>query len=328
VESASTRRARIVVFDPYQDSEWITQFSGVMAAPDIEFVVPRSPEQADIEILTADLLIATGRRQVTSEVIAVLEHTVAILCLSVGKDQVDAVAAKEAGIVVGNIPDYCSPEVADHAMALLLAAQRRLIPVVALTKQGEWNLYHTDDVKSLRRLGSQTLGIIGMGRIGLLVAQRAAAFGFTLIGYDPKAPPGGLVKMVDLRSLAQQSDAIVVCASLTPQSRHLLDDTFFRSVPRGLVLVNVARGAIIDEDALARALDAGVVAVAALDVRESEPPGKSVDTLSHRSNVIVTPHLGGTSVEAFDDLLELAARRSRDLLTQAGRLPIPEGARQ
>lgn len=326
--SAGGYRARIVVFDPYVDDDWTARFAAAMESPDIEFVVPETPEQADAEITTADVVIATGRRRVTADVISELTNAVGILCLSVGQDQVDAAAAADAGIVVTNVPDYCSPDVADHALALLLAAQRRLFPVVAATKDGIWNQYHTAEVNALRRLGSQTLGIIGLGRIGQLVAARAAAFGFELIGYDPGAQGGGSVQLVDLKTLAARSDAIVLCASLTPQSHHLLNEDFFAAVRPGLVLVNVARGGLVDERALSTALDDGTVAVAALDVREHEPPEIAGDLLSARPNVIVTPHLGGTSIDAFEDLLTQAAQRSRDLLIKAGRLPVAEGARR
>lgn len=326
--SAPAGRARIVVFDPYVDADWIATFAAAMESPDIEFVVPTEPDRADEDVRTADVVIATGRRRVTADVIATLERAVGILCLSVGKDQVDPDAAAAAGITVTNVPDYCTPEVADHALALLLAAERRLFPVVAATKAGVWNLYHTDEVNALRRLGSQTLGIIGAGRIGRLVAHRARAFGFTTIAYDPGL--GGEtseeLELVALEELAVRSDAIVLCASLTPQSRHIVGDAFLRQVTPGLILVNVARGGLVDEAALARALDDGIVAVAALDVRETEPPEGGHDLLTARPNVIVTPHLGGTSVEAFDDLLIQAAARSRDLLIAAGRLTLTEGA--
>lgn len=326
--NAPEARARIVVFDPYVDADWITTFAKAMESPDVEFVVPTTPERADEEIRTADVVIATGRRRVTAEVIAELDRAVGILCLSVGKDQVDAGAAAAAGIEVANVPDYCTPDVADHALALLLAAERRLFPVATATKAGVWNQYHTDEVNALRRLGSQTLGIIGAGRIGRLVAHRARAFGFTTIAYDPGQSSDSTdgLELVGLMELAERSDAVVLCASLTPESRHIVDDEFLAAVPRGLVLVNVARGGLIDEPALARALDDGRVAVAALDVRETEPPEGAVDELTDRPNVILTPHLAGTSVEAFDDLLIQAAARSRDLLVAAGRLPLPEGA--
>lgn len=328
MSSSEQQRARVVVFDPYVDDSWTQNFAAAMNAPDIEFVVPTSPEQADRDVRTADVVIATGRRQVDAAVIGGLERAIGILCLSVGKDQVDTEAANIAGIEVTNVPDYCSQDVADHALALLLAAQRRLFPIVQATKSGVWNQYHTDEVSSLRRLGSQTLGIVGAGRIGRLVASRARAFGFTTIAYDPgidRSAEDGL-EIVDLDTLAARSDAIVVCAALTPGSRHIVDAGFLSLARRGVVFVNVARGGLVDEEALAHALDEGIVAVAALDVREPEPPGSPADLLSDRPNVIVTPHLAGTSIEAFNDLLLQAASRSRDLLVRAGRIISVEGA--
>lgn len=315
-------RARVVVWDPYVDTEWIMTFSAVMAADDLEFLVPTDPGEADELIRTADVVIATGRRKVTAEVLATLDRAVGILCLGVGKDQVDAAAAAERGIEVTNVPDYCTREVADHALTLLLAAQRRLIPLADSARRGEWNVYGTPEVDALHRLEGQTLGVIGAGRIGTLIGQRARAFGFELLAYDPGVDTNedGLFAMVPLAELARRSDAIVVSAALTPESRNLLDAAFFEQLQPGCILVNVARGGLIDEAALLAALESRRVAVAALDVRAKEPPDQATDQLAQRADVIVTPHLGGTSVEAFDELLTMAGARVRAMLAAAGRV--------
>lgn len=314
-------RARVVVWDPYVDTQWIMTFSAVMAADDLEFLVPTDPGEADELIRTADVVIATGRRKVTAEVLATLDRAVGILCLGVGKDQVDAAAAAERGIEVTNVPEYCTREVADHALTLLLAAQRRLIPLAESARRGEWNVYGTPEVDALRRLDGQVLGVIGAGRIGTLIGERAKAFGFELLAYDPGVDEsGGLFEMVSLDELARRSDAVVVSAALTPESRNLLDAAFFAKLQPGCIIVNVARGGLIDEDALLAALEHGQVAVAALDVRAKEPPDAATDRLASRPDVIVTPHLGGTSVEAFDDLLIMASKRARAMLAAAGRV--------
>ncbi len=268
-------------------------------------------------------MIATGRRKVDADVLATLERAVGILCLGVGKDQVDAAAAAERGIEVLNVPDYCTREVADHAMTLLLAAQRRLIPLAAEAKAGHWNVYGTPDVDALRRLDGQTLGILGAGRIGTLIAQRARAFGFHVIAHDPfigRETVDPSIELVGLDELASRSDALVISAALTPSSRNTIDAAFLEKVRPGLILVNVARGGLIDEDALLSALERGTVAVAALDVRIKEPPDPATDRLAGRPDVIVTPHLGGTSVEAFDDLLVMAGQQVRAMLARSGRL--------
>lgn len=317
---------RVVVFDPYVDETWIATFAGVMRAPDLEFVVPRTPADADVAVRTADVVIATGRRPVDATMVATLDRAVAVLCLSVGTDQVDRAAADAAGIAVANVPDYCTLEVADHALALLLAAQRRLLPIAAAARRGEWNLYGTNEVDGLRRLAGQTLGVLGAGRIGHLVAQRGRAFGFTTIAHDPLIDGSeGPFELVSLDELARRSDAVVLCAALTPASRHVIGPDFFAAAKAGLILVNVARGGLVDEAALAAALDDGTVAVAALDVRETEPPDPVVDRLAARPDVIVTPHLGGTSIEAFNDLLVHAAATTRRMLEDAGRLDSVDG---
>lgn len=320
-------RARVVVFDPPVEEEWARKFAEVIDSADIELVVPTSTVQADLEVRSADIVIATGRRRVDRAVVGTLGRARGILCMSVGTDQVDLSGAARAGIEVANVPDYCTQEVADHALALLLAAQRRLFPTVRATRSGVWTQRDTDEVNAIRRLGRQTLGVIGAGRIGRLVAARARAFGFTTIAHDPRirTPVDDQLRLTDLPSLAQWSDAVVVCAALTPGSRHIIGRSFFEQAKGGLVLVNVARAGLVDETALLAALDDGTVSVAALDVRELIRPGQR-DPLQDRDNVLVTPHLAGTSIEAVDDLMRQAASRTRAMLARRAHVSPTEGA--
>jgi len=305
----------VLVYDPYPDEEWAASLRAVIGA-DIDVVIPWEPEAADAALPLADVVIATGRRRLGPAEIARMERATGVVCFSIGMDQVDADAAAAAGIAVTNIPDYCTDDVADHAMALLLAAQRRLVPLATETAAGTWTGHRAVDVAALRRVGGRTLGLVGFGRIGRAVAERARAFGLRIVAYDPgqETSPVPYAELVSLDALAERADAVVLCAALTPASRGVIGADFLARVRPGLVLVNVARGGLVDEAALLAALDDGRVAVAALDVRAVEPPDPADDRLAGRPDVLVTPHAAGSSVEAFDDLLVKTAAVVRRLL--------------
>lgn len=313
---------RVLVYDPYLDEAWAADLRAAIG-PGVEVEIPWEPAAADAALPAADVVIATGRRHLGPAEIARMERARAVVCFSIGMDQVDGPAAAAAGITVTNIPDYCTVDVADHALALLLAAQRRLVPLATETAAGTWTGHRAVDVASLRRLGGRTLGVVGFGRIGQAVAVRARAFDLRVIAADPglTASPMAGVGLVALEELAARADAVVLCAALTPASRGVIGEAFLARVRPGLVLVNVARGGLVDETALRAALDDGRVAVAALDVRAAEPPPAD-DPLAGRPDVILTPHAAGSSVEAFDDLLEKTAVLVHRLLAAA-----PSGAR-
>jgi D-3-phosphoglycerate dehydrogenase len=287
----------------------------------VELVVPADEAAADEAIQTADAVIVTGVRRLDAGRIGRLERCAGILCYSIGMDKVDGPAARDAGIPVRNVPDYCTDEVSDHAMTLLLAAQRRLLPIANATRAGEWPLRDRAQLTAIRRLRGQTLGIAGAGRTGKLVARKARGFGFRTIAYDPFLTDSGDpdLELVSFDELLQRVDAIVICAALTPGAPPLIDRAALGQVRPGLILVNVARGGHVDEDALATALRDGRVAVAALDVRATEPPAQP-DPLTGLPNVIQTPHVAASSREAADDLHRLAAEYVLGLLEDAGRI--------
>ena len=222
---------------------------------------------------------------------------------------------------------YCTDEVSDHAMALLLAIQRRLIPFTRRAERGEWDVYAGPDFYGIRRLRGQSVGIIGLGRIGSQVALKCAAFGMTVIAHDPylESSPLGFVELCGLDDLLARSEIVVLCSALTSSSRRLLDAERLAAMRPGAVIVNVARGALIDEPALAQALAAGRIGGAGLDVRAQEPPPAD-DPLRGTANVVLTQHVAATSQEARDDLHVFAARRAMELLSAAGRVPARAGA--
>jgi D-3-phosphoglycerate dehydrogenase len=239
-------------------------------------------------------------------------------------DRVDADAASRAGIAVRNVPGYCTDEVADHALALLLAAWRRVPQLAARTREGDWDVHDDADLRAIRRLRGKTLGLVGAGRIGRAVAARARAFGMTTIADDPYvADAGPDLAVVPLATLLERSDALVLCALLTAETRGLIGRDALARVRPGLVLVNVARGGLVDEAALAEAMRDGRVAAAALDVRDPEPPVPGRDPLAGLPGLLVTPHIAASSQEAVRDLHEMAAAISLDLLRGAGRLGEP-----
>ena len=316
-----TASPRVVVFDPIPGDWSFAIEHAAFAHRGVELIVPPTREAADEAIRDATVVIVTGVRRLDATRIASLRDPAGILCYSIGMDKVDASAARAAEIPVRNVPDYCTDEVSDHALALLLAAERRIVPLATETAR-RWRVEPTL-VEPIRRLRGQTLGILGAGRIGRLVASKARAFGFRTIAHDPVVPDGGHpeLELVTFERLLERSDALVLCAALTPSSRGVIGQAALEKVRRGVIVVNVARGELIDELALADAVQDGRVSYAALDVRSPEPPEPADDPLAGLPNVIGTPHIAATSREAIDDLHHLAARYVLELLETAGRIP-------
>jgi D-3-phosphoglycerate dehydrogenase len=200
--------------------------------------------------------------------------------------------------------------------------QRHLLPFLLSAQRGDWDVYQGTDFTGIRRLRGQTVGIIGLGRIGSQVAVRCGAFGMRVIAYDPflTAPSVPGAELVELDELLADSDAVVLCGALTDSSRGILDAERIGRMRPDAFLVNVSRGALIDETALAGALRSGRLGGAALDVRAQEPP-QSPDPLAGLPNVLLTQHLAATSAQAREDVHLIAARRALELLDAAGRLP-------
>ncbi len=247
-----------------------------------------------------------------------LRPKVPLVCYGVGMNAVDLDEARRLGHPVRNVPDFCTTEVATHAVALLLALNRRLLGLSAAARRGDWELGSLSDLPQLRRLAGQQVGIVGLGRIGSRVAAAIAALGCRVSGYDPfltEFPHG--VEQLTLTELLTTSDAIVLCAALNSGSSRLLDEAALATVKPGVVIVNVARGGLIDEDALVAGLRSGRVGAAGLDVREIEPPA-SDDPLRELPNVLLTPHVAAVSQESDADLHRRAAEVLCEVLTEAG----------
>lgn len=327
IRPTQTHRPSVVVFDPWDaDLEpWADERDG-LALRGVDLVIPWSADEADAAIREADVVVVTGARRLDADRIGGLQRCVGILCRSIGMDSVDASAAASRGLRVTNVPGYCTAEVSDHALALLLAAERRIVQMADHVRSGGWGFTEDWPMDAVHRLDGQTLGVVGVGRIGRMVATKARVFGFRTIGFDPMIPPGDAdeVEITTFEDLLEQADAIVICAALTPGSRGMFGRETFRAMKRGVILINVARGGFIDEGALVEALANGTVSQAALDVLVEEPPALD-DPLRQAPNVIVSPHVGSASIEAERDLRRQSLAGILELLEQADRISRPDG---
>ncbi|MFO0953646.1 MAG: C-terminal binding protein [Isosphaeraceae bacterium] len=232
----------------------------------------------------------------------------------VGYNNVDLEAARRHNVIVCNVPDYGTEEVADHAILFLLAVARRLVPCQTAIRAGDW---HYKLALGTPRLRGKTLGIIGCGRIGSATALRAKAFGLDVVFYDPYVEEGrdkalGIRRSYDLGELLGQSDFVSLHCYLDEGTYHLINARTIAQMRPGAILVNTARGPVIDEKALIEALDSGHLSGAALDVVEREPLDN--ERLRQHPSIIFTPHSAFYSVEGFVELRRKAAEEIRRVL--------------
>jgi D-3-phosphoglycerate dehydrogenase / 2-oxoglutarate reductase len=260
--------------------------------------------------------------EITDEVIAAAQPSCRVIArYGVGFDNIDIEAASNAGVLVTYVPDYCLDEVADHTMSLLLAAARAVTFASREVEEGHWALPEAP----VRRLRGQRLALVGVGRIGRRVAERARSFGLEVVGFDPFLQDwdGIGVKRADtLEEALVDADAISLHAPLTPENRHLISDRTLTGLNRRPILVNTSRGGLVDLQAAVRALEDGRLSAVALDVTEPEPlpPGHP---LRRHPRAIVTPHMAYYSVEAQEDLQTRAAEEvARALRGEPPRCPV------
>jgi D-3-phosphoglycerate dehydrogenase len=269
----------------------------------------------------ADALLATYAK-ITAEMIRQMSRCRIISRFGIGVDNVDIPAATERGIVVTKVPDYCIDEVSDHTMALLLSAVRKIPLANSMVHAGRWEM---PAVVPIHRLRGTVLGLVGFGRIPQLVAPKAKSFGIRVVSYDPYIPKDIFeragVQGVEFAELLKISDYVSIHSPLLTETQSLFNADVFRQMKPGSYLINTARGPIVDEAALAKALDAGQLAGAALDVMPKEPPSGS--PLFGRPNVIITPHTSFYSEESLVDLQTKAAEEVvRVLKGEAPRNPV------
>ncbi|MDO8636187.1 MAG: C-terminal binding protein [Dehalococcoidia bacterium] len=272
-----------------------------------------TPCQSETEIITAvkdASAVITVMQPFTRNVLEQAKTLRLVSVIGIGYEGVDVDAATELGILVSNVPDYCQDEVSDHTITLILACSRKLIRVVDAVRAGHWDSLEKPKIRlglmpPLPRLKEQTLGLVGFGRIARSVAPKAKAFGMRVIAHDPFVPQAvvqGLgVELVDIDKLLTEADFISLHAALTPQNYHLINKERLLKMKKNAYVINTARGGLIDEAALVEAIEKGVIAGAALDVTEPEPP-KPDSPLFKTNKIILSAHTAQYSDEAINDL--------------------------
>ena len=291
------------------------------AGADLRLASQPTPDGIVAAAREADALLVTYAK-ITGPMIREMKKCRIISRFGIGVDNVDIEAATNAGIVVTKVPDYCIDEVSDHAMALLLSLVRKIPFASARAHAGRWEM---PAVTPIHRLRGTVLGLVGFGRIPQLVAPKAKAFGMRVVASDPYVPQSVMeqagVGKVEFAELLKISDYVSIHSPLLPETHHLFSTAVFNQMKPGALIVNTSRGPVVDEAALAAALDAKQLAGAALDVLEQEPPVNS--PLFGRDNVILTPHTSFYSVESLEELQTKAAEEVvRVLSGQPPRNPV------
>lgn len=255
------------------------------------------------------------RGTISADMIRRFRRAKGIVRYGIGIDNVDLAAATAAGIIVGHVHAYCIDEVSTHAIAMLLACVRKLVPMQERMRRGEWDVHRADPVY---RVAGKTLGIVGFGKLGKAVARKLAGWNLRLLAADPFAEPAHGVEIVGLATLCRESDYISLHAPLLPETRHLIGQKQFELMKPGVLLVNTARGPVLDTKALLAAIESGKVAQAALDVFEEEPLPANSPFRSH-PKIVVTDHMAWYSEESQAELQRSAAEEITVICT--GRLP-------
>lgn len=288
----------------------------LQAQPDLTVVTGGVMTRAQTlaAVADADALIVRSSTQVDAELLAAAPKLKVVARAGVGVDNVDLNACTAHGILVMNTPDGNTISTAEHTFGLMLALVRHIPQADASMRAGQWDRKRFTGTE----LRGKTLGIIGFGRVGRAVAQRASAFGMTVIGYDPFVPAEvarhlGLSLSGTLDELLARADIISLHAQVTPDTRGMINAETIARMKDGVYIINAARGALIANADLAAALKSGKVAGAALDVYDEEPPPADHPLLG-LDNVVYTPHLGASTAEAQSIVGVQAAQEVIDLL--------------
>jgi D-3-phosphoglycerate dehydrogenase len=292
----------------------------ILATANADLVVLQCKSAAELipQVAAADGLLNTYLPGIDDAVFAAAPRLRAVVRYGIGVDTIDIPAASRRGIMVANVPDYCIEEVADHALAHFLGLNRKLSVSDRKVKAGQWSLAYVKPLKAIREM---RVGILGFGRIGRAIAARLQAFGPEVVFFDPMltADTAGC-KAVDLDTLLASADAIIVQCPSTPATRGLLGKEAFAKMRRQPILINCARGEVVDTDALVEALRAGTVSGAGLDVLQDEAAVlKHPHPLKEFDNVILTPHSAWFSSAAIPNLQRRAAEEMAIALS--GRKP-------
>ena len=280
----------------------------VLESAGIELVMAPDTSENTLAELAKDVdAIMFCFAQVTSKVLEAATQCKIAARYGIGVDNVDIPKATELGIVVTNVPDYCMDEVTDHALGMILALNRRLVPHTRDVVRGGWNDVALN--QPMHRTRGATMGIVGYGRIGRSLAAKAIGFGMNILTYSPMIEPGSSIEgatATTLDELLEESDFVSLHVPLLPSTENMISAPELARMKKGSIIVNCARGGLIDENALASALESGHIAGAGLDVVEPTPPNPSSPLLA-QENVIITPHTAFFSQASTVELEERTA---------------------
>jgi D-3-phosphoglycerate dehydrogenase / 2-oxoglutarate reductase len=312
----------VYVINGRMERDWSDTQAALTAVTKRMTVLPflASEDEVIARARDADALVTTFS-PVRREVLSALEGLKVVVRTGVGYDVIDVPAATELGVIVVNIPDVWIREVANHALAMLLACNRQLLTLDRQVRAGVW----AGAVPGERTgaLHNETVGIVGLGNIGSAFARRVAALEMKVIAHDPYVDDSRFaalgVERVTLEALAERSDYVSVHTLLNAETRHLIGESFLRRMKPTALLINTSRGPVVDEAALVRALRAGRPAAAALDVWEQEPPARDNPLLA-MDNVLATPHAAYFSTAAVAQVPRRCGEEIARVLT--GRRPL------
>ena len=270
----------------------------------------RGNEQAAVQAVQGADVVLVRESPVSRAVIAAMDRCKAVIRYGIGVDNIDQRAASERGVMVANVPDYGTDEVSSHAVALALSVSRRLWLHDREVRSRRWS---TGVLQPMYRLRGRTLGLIGFGRIARMTLEKFSGFGFArVLVHDRHAQLPAGIEAADLDTLCSQSDVISLHAPLNDTTRHLIDARRIALMKSTAIVVNTARGGLLDSDALYEALSVRRILGAGLDVFEQEPPGDH--KLFTLDNVVVTNHMGWYSEEAMRDLQLKTAQEAARVL--------------
>lgn len=290
-------KAKVVLTDYVWESLDVEQTT-LEGLADLVPLQTKKPEEFIAQAADCDALLNTYAGPITAEVMAKMPKCRIIARYGIGVDTIDLDAATQAGIIVTNNPSYCIEEVAEHTMALLLTSARKIAFYDREVRAGRWAV---PPGKPLYRIAARTLGLVGFGNIARQVAVRAVAFGMRIVYADPFIAEGQFDapgKKMELQDVLREADFVSLHPPLTTQTRKMISDEAFSRMKPGAVLINCARGPIVDTEALVRALDAKKIAGCALDTTDPEPL-PDPHPLRGRDNVILNPHVAWYSEQAL-----------------------------
>ncbi|MHC2069043.1 C-terminal binding protein [Bremerella sp. T1] len=285
----------------------------VLADNDVELIVATAKDEDSLVALAQENqvdAIMTNWAQVTEKVIAASPNVKIVARLGIGLDNIDMDYCTSHGILVTNTPDYCLTEVAEHTLALIFACSRKVAMYHHDTMSGKYDLTAGP---IMRRMEGQTLGIVGLGNIGMLLAQKAKCLGLNVLATSRSGKTMEGVETVEMDRLLAESDYVSLLIPATPETRKSFGAKEFQQMKPTAYLINTARGAIVDHDALAAAIEAGELAGAALDVQDPEPCDLTIAPYND-PRVIVTPHAAFVSVESLENMRSRVSRQVVDCL--------------